>query len=138
MYYAKSTNGFYSRDIHGDNIPADAVEITQERHSELMAAQGEGLQIIGDKDGYPIAVDPDSLLTLEELAERKKAQYKARAESLLQASDWVEVPSVSDPESDPYLTNKADFVVYRNALRKIAVTPTPESVFPDKPEEVWS
>ncbi len=66
------------------------------------------------------------------------AQHKAQAESLLQATDWVEVPSVSDPESDPYLTNKHEFVTYRNALRKIAVTPTAESVFPDKPEEVWS
>jgi len=66
------------------------------------------------------------------------AQNKEKAASLLQASDWVEVPSVSDPESEPYLTNKADFVPYRNALRKIAVNPTPESVFPDKPEEVWS
>jgi hypothetical protein len=69
--------------------------------------------------------------------EQKTEMNKAKAVGLLMETDFVEVPSVSDPESDPYLTNKADFVPYRNALRKIAVNPTPESVFPDKPEEVW-
>jgi len=26
MFYSKSTGGFYSREIHGDNMPADAVD----------------------------------------------------------------------------------------------------------------
>lgn len=70
--------------------------------------------------------------------EQKAEMNKAKAVSLLIETDFVEVPSVSDPESDPYLTNKHEFVTYRNALRKIAVTPTAESVFPDKPAEIWS
>lgn len=57
MFYAKSTNGFYIPEIHGDNIPADAVEITMERHRELMEGQEEGLQISGGDDGFPILIE---------------------------------------------------------------------------------
>ena len=43
MFYSKSTGGFYSRAIHGDNIPADAVEITDEEHRELLEGQSRGV-----------------------------------------------------------------------------------------------
>ena len=58
MYYSKSTGGFYDAAIHGDNIPADAVEITAEQHAALMQAQAAGKQIVADENGYPIAIDP--------------------------------------------------------------------------------
>jgi len=63
---------------------------------------------------------------------------KSQAMSLLQATDWVELPSVSDPTSTPYLTNANEFLAYRSALRAIAVNPPSEpAVFPSKPDEVW-
>jgi hypothetical protein len=63
---------------------------------------------------------------------------KQQASSLLQATDWVELPSVSDPASTPYLTNANAFLAYRSALRAIAVNPPSEpTVFPSKPDEVW-
>lgn len=58
MFYSKSTNGFYTPEIHGDTIPADNVEISTEYHAELLQAQSDGKQIIADDDGYPIAIDP--------------------------------------------------------------------------------
>ena len=54
MYYAKSTSGFYSREINGDNIPADSVEITSEYHAALLAGQSAGKVITADKSGYPV------------------------------------------------------------------------------------
>ncbi|WP_443696831.1 phage tail assembly chaperone [Pseudomonas sp.] len=39
-------------------IPEDAVEITQERHAELLEGQSIGLRISGGEDGYPILIDP--------------------------------------------------------------------------------
>lgn len=51
MYYSKSTNGFYTRDIHGGNIPADAVEITSAEHTALIEGQGQGKRIIADAGG---------------------------------------------------------------------------------------
>jgi hypothetical protein len=65
---------------------------------------------------------------------------KSQAESLLQATDWVELGDVSDPINPPYLTNKTEFTAYRAALRAIAVNPpdTPITNWPVKPDEIWS
>lgn len=62
MFYSKSTNGFYSTDIHGDNIPADAVEINKDEHAALFEGQSAGKKIVVDANGYPILQDlPPSL-----------------------------------------------------------------------------
>lgn len=58
MLYAKSTGGFYTAEIHGANIPADAVEITPAVHAWLLNEQSSGKIIAGDENGFPIAVDP--------------------------------------------------------------------------------
>ena len=58
MYYSKSTGGFYDTAIHGDNIPADAVEITGEEHKALLEGQSQGKIIAADKNGKPVLVDP--------------------------------------------------------------------------------
>ena len=58
MLYSVQTGGFYSREIHGDNIPSDAVEITAEQHAALLQGQSEGKVITADENGYPIAIDP--------------------------------------------------------------------------------
>lgn len=54
MHYSKSTNGFYSLDINGDNVPSDAVEITAEYHTALLAGQSAGKVITADETGYPV------------------------------------------------------------------------------------
>lgn len=54
MYYSKATNGFYDKDIHGENIPADAVAITAEKHAELLAGQATGKVIAADSNGNPV------------------------------------------------------------------------------------
>jgi len=61
------------------------------------------------------------------------------AMQLLTATDWTEVPSVTDAAHTPHLTNGAAFITYRVALRAIAVNP-PQTVasFPTKPDEAWS
>ena len=58
MFYAKSTGGFYDAAIHGDNIPADAVEITEAEHAALIEGQSQGKVIVADKSGRPILQDP--------------------------------------------------------------------------------
>lgn len=61
------------------------------------------------------------------------------AQSLLSATDWTELPSVSDPTSNPHLLNKADFIAYRDQVRAVAVNP-PDTEWtpPVKPVEHWS
>lgn len=57
MFYSKSTGGFYSYAIHGDNMPRDSVEISEEDHAALMLAQANGKKISGDSNGQPVAID---------------------------------------------------------------------------------
>jgi hypothetical protein len=81
-------------------------------------------------------------MTPQEIADRDQ-QYKdgnkQQAEGLLQETDWVEIPSVSDTANTPHLVNYADFITYRLALRAIAVnTPVTVTEWPTKPEENWS
>ena len=85
MKYAKSTGSFYDPQIHGDNIPADAVEITDAQHAELLAGQSTGKVISGDADGNPVLVNPpapthEQLLDLAQIA--RAAAYKAEADPL--------------------------------------------------------
>ena len=58
MFYSKITGGFYDAFIHGDDIPADAVEITAEEHQALFEGQSNGKIITADKNGKPVLQDP--------------------------------------------------------------------------------
>ncbi|WP_162094760.1 phage tail assembly chaperone [Pseudomonas chlororaphis] len=58
MLYSKVNKGFYDREFHGNDIPADAVEITEEHYKNLLNGQDEGKQISADENGYPMLIDP--------------------------------------------------------------------------------
>lgn len=58
MFYAKSTGGFYSTEIHSDKIPEDAVEITEEEYAELLDGQSSGKIISAGNSGKPFLSDP--------------------------------------------------------------------------------
>jgi len=64
---------------------------------------------------------------------------KNTAVSLLQGTDWTQIPSVSDPSlSNPYLANKLAFDQYRNDVRQYAVYPVEGNVtWPTVPVENW-
>lgn len=83
MLYSKITCSFYSRDINGDNIPEDAVEITSEQHAALLEGQSQGKIISADENGYPILIDPPPL-TPEQIQE---AVTSARAAAYVKESD---------------------------------------------------
>jgi hypothetical protein len=52
-FYSKTTNGFYDSLIH-NNMPVDAVEISDETYSSILEAQAAGANISGDESGNPI------------------------------------------------------------------------------------
>lgn len=78
MFYSKSTCGFYTDEIHGNNIPPDAVEITDAYHADLLAAQSAGQCIEPDAAGYPVAVAPPAP-TLAEATAASRAAIDAAA-----------------------------------------------------------
>lgn len=85
MKYSSSTGGFYLPAIHGDNIPPDAVEISDTFHGELLAAQAAGMVITAGADGYPVAVPPGSLMTLGDLKAAKVAELSAACQAQIYA-----------------------------------------------------
>lgn len=85
MLYSPSTGGFYRRDIHGDRVPADVVEISAERHGELVDARSEGAAIETGEDGLPIIRWP-APPSLEEHRERAIAAAKNEAHRRITAA----------------------------------------------------
>lgn len=85
MFYSKSTGGFYDTAIHGENVPSDAVEVSEDQYATLMAGQTEGKRIIADKKGQPILADQPAK-TLEQLAlevgANRAAAYRTEADPL--------------------------------------------------------
>lgn len=71
--------------------------------------------------------------------QQQAAANKAEAMSLLAATDWTEIPSVTNTANTPHLTNGAAFVTYRTQLRAIAVNPpTTPVTWPTPPVKQWS
>ena len=85
MFYSNTTKGFYTTDIHGENIPSDAVEITNEYHSELINQQGFDKFIDGDENGYPILKDvpaPSAEQLLNSMRLSRQLAYQEEADPL--------------------------------------------------------
>lgn len=88
FFYAESTGGFYNSAIHGDNIPPDSVEITAERHLELLSGQSSGLLISSDESGMPI------LLNIEPLENSPSQVTRAQGKAaLIRSGLWQGVLS---------------------------------------------
>lgn len=54
IYYK---DGFFD-DAFGGFVPEGAVEISQDKYIELLNGQSQGKQIIANKTGYPVLIDP--------------------------------------------------------------------------------
>ena len=76
MYASKTTSGFYDAAIHGDNMPADVVEITAEEHAALLDGQSHGKVIVADESGRPVLKDPPPPTTEQIIAKYTAAVQK--------------------------------------------------------------
>lgn len=100
MFYSKTTGGFYSTDIHGDNIPLGAVEITAEEHAALLDAQSSGQQIVADDSGYPIAIDPPAP-TYEQIIAGLTAAIQAHMDATAKGYGYDDVKSAVTYADEP-------------------------------------
>lgn len=81
MKFSPSTLGFYTVGIHGDNIPADAVEITAEHHAALLAGQAQGKRIVSSASG-PVLQDPPAPVFADQQA-AELADFRTKREAYL-------------------------------------------------------
>lgn len=71
-------------------------------------------------------------------ANAANAACQQQASALLYATDWASIPDVASTTNNPYLTNQAEFIAYRNIVRGYAVNPVANPVFPKQPIATWS
>ncbi len=132
IFYSKTTGGFYDTDVHAeDQIPADAIEISEAAHAALIESQCLGKTIVSDADGYPVAIDPPGPTSAELWAARRK-----EAQTSLEESDITVLRCYENGVPVP-----KEWVAYRKALRFIVgaedgdvSAPFPQQ--PDRPEGV--
>lgn len=79
IYWSASARGFFSNAAHSeDQIPDDAVKITEKMHAQLLAANAEGASIENGPSGKPVAVWP-AKAPVEERRERAIVRVKREA-----------------------------------------------------------
>lgn len=120
MYYGKHKKdgswGFFL----DTEYCTDFVEITNAEHTRLISEQEKGKRIVCGDDGYPAAVDPESLLTADEKKERAAAAVRASRDALLLKTDILMLADCFENLSDE---DKKNYKNYRQYLRDIPQNP---------------
>jgi hypothetical protein len=132
IFYSKATKGFYDDQIHG-NIPADAVEVSDELHASLLAAQATGKIIQADANGNPIAADPPAATGAELWAAHQGQAQTALSDADVTMTRIMEAVALgSNSWTSP---DVVAFVNYRRSLRAVLSSPTgdPTQSLPTKP-----
>lgn len=115
--------------------PEGTIEITDERHTELMNAQESGLIISHDKNGFPVAIEPPGkILSQEELIEQAHNQQVALlAEAQSTISLWqteLQLGIISEDDKASLIT----WMKYIQALNAVDTSTAPDIEWPVKPE----
>ncbi|MCT9014628.1 tail fiber assembly protein [Cupriavidus gilardii] len=124
MQYSPSTGGFYDPSIHGDGIPADAIEVSDDDYWALMAAPADGKIIAASETGYPVAVDPPPLPPEQLLAANTALRNRLLAEAaerMAPLQDAVDLGMATEEEQARLLQWKQ----YRIALSRLDLTLAP-------------
>ena len=100
VFYSKTTGGFYIREVHGDNIPADAVEITEAEHAALIEGQSLGKRIVADANGRPILQDPPPP-TAEQIMSRLKTRVQFWLDGQARALGYDDIRSAVTYAEEP-------------------------------------
>ena len=84
MLYSQSKNSFFHPDTAKDLLPSDCIEISDEKWQTIIAALGTGKVLKADKNGNPIADNPDPLPT-EKVIELYEAAAQRNLDSVAQS-----------------------------------------------------
>lgn len=132
-YYSKSTGGFYDKDIHGDNIPSDAVEISDEDWESLLDGQSSGKVIGADANGKPELQDPPALTQQQQIdaaSETKSNLMQSATNAIAPLQDAVDLDEATDDEK----SNLTAWKKYRVLLNRVDTSTAPSIEWPSEPE----
>ena len=121
IYYATFNDtgnytGFYTKELHGNNIPTPNAELTEEQWQEAITGRYKLI------DG----VHSHNPFTQEEIDATELAIVKSNRNNLLNQSDWTQLPN------NPLTAEKQEeWNVYRQKLRDIPKTIP--YIFPEPP-----
>ena len=109
IYYATYNEkgeytGFYTKEIHGDNIPTPNIELTEEQWSE---ANNSRCKVVN-------GMHTQNPITPEEELEKQYAMLRGDRDGLLSKCDWTQFSD--SPLSD---AQKAAWATYRQELRDL-------------------
>jgi hypothetical protein len=120
-------------------IPTDLQQVAQQ--GVVQDAKGNWIEnwILVDRfktyineENVTITKEEQETAYLAKLDAEAKKVVKDKASALLTASDFYDLPNTANK-----ISNISDIIVYRDALRAIALNPTKDAVFPVKPETIW-
>ena len=97
MLYSQLKNSFFHPDTAKDLLPSDVVEVADDKCESIIQALGTGKVLKADKNGKPIAANPDplpkeQLIELYESVAQKNLDSVARAwgySSLVAAASYA-------------------------------------------------
>lgn len=112
IYYATYNEqgdytGFYTEEIHGDNIPTPNIQLTKDQWFE---ANNSRCKVVN-------GVHTLNPMTEEELLDIKYARLRGERDYLLKQSDWTQFN-----DSPLSSKQKAEWALYRQALRDLPNT----------------
>ena len=121
IFYSPSKKGFYDDNLNYPSLPEDKIEITKEKHLQLLFEINSNNKSIVVSDGK-IDLEEKSLEPITWEIIRIQRDY------LLQKSDYTQLPDFPN-------IKKTEWATYRQLLRDIPQTyPTPEEViWPTEP-----
>lgn len=100
IFYSANQNAFYTTAIHGDNIPGDAVKITEAEHAALIEGQSLGKRIAADANGRPILQDPPPP-TAEQIMARLEARVQSWLDGQARALGYDDIKSAVTYAEEP-------------------------------------
>lgn len=122
IYYSPSAKGFYDTDMNYPSLPSDIIEITKEKHKELL--EGANLH------HKTIEVSGNELILVDQIIVTTWEIIRNKRDRLLTSSDYTQMPD--------WPGDKAAWATYRQLLRDIPQTySSPEEVvWPTAPGEI--
>ena len=121
-HYAPSTKGFYHDDIHGDQVPGDAIPLTDADYQRLLSEQSSGL-VITVAGGQVVTAPREQVIPFDQLKAEAMEHVRGLRATLLQQLDGEYFKAVEQGKPITEIVAKKQRLRDIPALVAAAMTP---------------